>query len=160
MGRRETFDPMKRYTCNRDFVYAGKPYKYGEYFEDTTNMRRFRQLYDARYLRMAEWDGPVFSNMPITALREWLVANGQPMLAHPRAPHQRLVERCKRVYAALKQPQVTTAPVPVAEAVVQEVPDGVSARHDDSESSGARVQGAPTEGRDLAPASRQRERIR
>lgn len=112
MARRVAFDPLRTYTAARTFVWGGKTFKQGEPFNDRRDMRRFRQLYDSRYLTMGtDDDAPNFVHMREPQLLEWLTEHGRPNLAHPRTPHVRLVERCKRVWRQLKE-QALATPTP------------------------------------------------
>ena len=108
MGRRDAFDPLQGYVANRTFAYGARTYVEGDPFEDRTDMRRLRQLYDSRYLRMApkRTDMPNFKGMDENQLKDWLIAKGFPTLAHPRSPHMRLVERAQRVWAELAAAQL------------------------------------------------------
>lgn len=101
MGRREAFDPTQNYVANRTFAFGPRTYKEGDAFNERDDMRRFRQLYDSRYLRVApvRTDAPAFKAMTEEQLREWLTKAGYETLAHPRSPHVRLVERAQRVWA-------------------------------------------------------------
>ncbi len=113
MPRRAAFDPLRTYTVARPFAWGGKTLLQGAVFNDRKDMRRFRQLYDGRYLTMDENDdAPDFTHMREPALLEWLTNHGQANLAHPRSNHVRLVERCKRVWAQLRQAEMAGAAAP------------------------------------------------
>ena len=101
MGRREAFDPLQQYVANRTFAFGAHTYVEGEPFNDRNDMRRLRQLYDGRYIRMApeRLDVPKFKAMTEDQLKTWLIDAGFATLAHPRSPHVRLVERAQRVWA-------------------------------------------------------------
>jgi hypothetical protein len=103
MGRREAFDPLQNYVANRTFAFGPRTYKEGDPFNERDDMRRMRQLYDGRYLRMApkRVDAPDFKTMTENQLKEWLTDRGYAALAHPRSTHVRLVERAQRVWAEL-----------------------------------------------------------
>lgn len=147
MGRREAFDPLRSYAVARAFVWHGKKVEAGEPFNDRSDMRRFRQLYDGRYLRMSEVDSgaPDFKRFSDDELRQWLTDHGRLNLAHPRSTHMRLVERCQRRWIELQQ---------------QEESDGLTAGHDDPEGGSAGIQGTPPPGDASARSLRERERLR
>jgi hypothetical protein len=143
MGRREEFDPLRSYVAARTFTWKGAEIKEGQPFNDRSDMRRFRQLYDGRFTRMTEVDSgtPDFARMTADELRKWLVDHGQPNLAQPNSTHPRLVERCRRIW--LKEAQ----------------PDGVTTRHDDTPRGGEGIQ-KPAASRDNpAGGVQQRERF-
>jgi hypothetical protein len=125
MARRAAFDPLRMYVANRDFVWKGKKFVAGDPFDDRSDMRRMRQLYDNRHLRMSEVDSgaPNFKQMKDDELRQWLIDAGKPGLAHERASRQRLLERCARIW--LEQKAST---------------DGIAAGHVRTEDGGAVIQ--------------------
>lgn len=118
MGRREAFDPLRKYVANRAFTFGSTKYKVDDPFNDRKDMRRMRQLYDNRWLRMAPADDstPDFKTMTEDQLKEWLIAAGSPSLAHPRSKHFRLVERCQRIWAEMAAKGLTVAAKPAAPA--------------------------------------------
>ena len=103
MGRREAFDPLQSYVANRTFAFGRRTYNDGDPFNERDDMRRMRQLYDGRYLRMApkRTDMPAFITMNEDQLKKWLIDKGYETLAHPGSPHVRLVERAQRVWVEL-----------------------------------------------------------
>lgn len=144
MGRRADFDPLRSYEAARQFVWKGEVVCEGAAFTDRGDMRRLRQLYDSRFLRMTEDDSraPAFASMSVEQLRQWLIDHGEPNLAHPRAPQVRLLERCRRLW--LKEAQ----------------PHGITTGHTDSAGSGEGLSEA-TAARSHPEGSRvERERIR
>ena len=104
MGRRDAFDPLQSYVANRTFAFGRRTYNEGDLFNERDDMRRMRQLYDGRYLRMApkRTDMPAFLTMTEDQLKAWLIDKGYATLAHPKSPHVRLVERAQRVWAELQ----------------------------------------------------------
>lgn len=145
MGRREAFDPLRSYVVARSFSWRGKKLEAGEPFSDRSDMRRFRQLYDSRYLRMSEVDtgAPDFKRMKDDELRQWLVDHGRAGLAHPRSPRGRLMDRCQRCWLEL----------------LQENEDGLATGHDGAQGSGVGVQGTPPPRNSSEGSPRQRERL-
>lgn len=121
---REEFDRNRSFMVVKMFPYEGKQQLPGAQFDTgAVNTRRLRQLYDARYIRMA---GPAdellildpskprmpnFALMPEPDLRAWLRDNGAP--PNPRATHPRLVGRAIRRWHVLnpevKEPEGTNA---------------------------------------------------
>jgi hypothetical protein len=146
MGRREAFDPLRSFVANRDFSWGGKPIKAGEEFSDRRDMRRLRQLYDNRFLRMSEVDNgaPAFKQMSDDQLRQWLIDNGADKLAHPRSPNERLIERCRRIWLAQQHGGT----------------NGVDAGHVHPQGSREGVQGASAAGDPPPRSSSERERLR
>jgi hypothetical protein len=157
MARREAFDPLRSYVANRDFSWGGKQITAGMEFSDRRDMRRLRQLYDGRYVRMDDTDSgaPDFKKMKEEELRQWLIDNGRVNLAHPMSAHHRLVDRCRRTWLELKQ----LAAGGVVAAKQRDAADGVDVGIVHPQGSSEGVQESVASRSAVASGGRVRERI-
>lgn len=106
---REPFDPARTYTVVRDCTIATTQFRTGDVFDNRiVPIRKLRQLYDARWLRMEEYDyqkeevaqaaeaqkvapvKPEFDTLSLNGLREWLKSQG--IMPKPRVSKAELVE--------------------------------------------------------------------
>lgn len=161
MARREAFDPLQNYVANRTFAFGAKTYNDGDPFNERSDMRRMRQLYDGRYLRMApkRTDMPNFKGMREEQLKEWLIDNGYPTLAHPRSPHVRLVERAQRVWAEQQAAKLAKPAMSNGNGKSKDSSNGVAAGELRSQTGRERLQGPAIKRRSLARNTGQRERL-
>lgn len=109
---REPFDHTRTYTAARDCTIATYRYKAGDVFDNRiVTIRKLRQLYDARWLRMEDYDyqkeevaeaaeaqkvapvKPDFDTLSLVGLREWL--KSQNVVPKPRASKTELVAQAE-----------------------------------------------------------------
>lgn len=107
-GRLETFDRERSFVVNRvPFRFAGRDMKLGEAIDKSqTDTRRLRLLWEQRVVKMCDVDTtplrprrPLFSNLPIEALRDWLRAHG--IIPRINTAPERLVERANEMWTSL-----------------------------------------------------------
>lgn len=85
---REDFDERRDFACTRTFTLGGVTYKMNDTLQkDQLTVRRLRQLYDHRYIRMLPWgveeasaktdviQMPAFASMQTEALEVFLQSN-------------------------------------------------------------------------------------
>lgn len=134
MGRREVFDPARSFAANREFSWGGQVIKTGAPFSDKSHLRRLRQLYDSRYIRMLppleesdqdELEGrPPFTKMTVDEIRGWMLLNN--VIAHEKSTHASLVRKARLLWEEIKS-GVVRPPIVVKP---QEPTNGVDASGD------------------------------
>lgn len=127
---RDRFDREREFINLKTYKYNGKDQQAGQVFDKSqATTRRLRQLYEARYIRMAqphevgEPAGPQmpdFFNMTAEQLRTWMKENGR--VPHPRSSQPSLVTKSVRLWQELQG--LIPVPAPAGDANGKSDPAG------------------------------------
>lgn len=109
--RLDKFDESRTFIVRKNVRVSGHDFVPGEQFDKAlVTVRRLRQMYEQRIVIMADEElvktlarrrRPVFSNLPIEALRDWLRQHG--VIARHNQNHAALVQRAEREYDKRQQ---------------------------------------------------------